>query len=238
MRILTSILALFICVSINAQWNKKIKGNGEIKTEKRSVSDFDKISIAGNFEVELVKGNEGEITITSDENIIEYIKTEVENGKLKIAPKDRYNLRPTSGIKMIVTFEDFEKIALAGSGSVVSDNTIKGSELKLSLAGSGTIDLKIDNTNTNTSVAGSGKLKLAGNTSNLKVSVAGSGDLKALELKASIVKVSIAGSGDVKVHAEDEIHASIAGSGDVVYSGNPKVEKSSKIGSGSFKKIQ
>ncbi|MDV7187308.1 head GIN domain-containing protein [Lutibacter sp. TH_r2] len=237
MRILTTILALVICVSVNAQWNKKIKGSGTIKTETRSVKNFDKISISGSFDVELIKNNEGDITITADDNLLEYIITETEQSTLKIKPKDKYNLRPSKSIKIKLTFEDFEKLSLAGSGNVFSEDTIKQNELKISMAGSGNVDLLVDTNSTSTSLAGSGNLNLEGNTSNLKTSIAGSGNLNALDFKADIVSISIAGSGNVKVHAVNEIHASIVGSGDVRYLGNPKIEKSSKIGSGSFKKI-
>ena len=78
-KIFTIILALLITsTSLNAQFsNKKIKGNGNIITTDRSVSDFDKIGIAGSFDVILKKGNEGAISIQADENLMEYIITEV-----------------------------------------------------------------------------------------------------------------------------------------------------------------
>ena len=70
MKLFSSIIAfLIISTSVNAQFfTKKIKGNGNIETETRSVSDYDKIGVAGAFEIQLIKGSEGEITVKADEN--------------------------------------------------------------------------------------------------------------------------------------------------------------------------
>lgn len=66
--------------------------------------------------------------------------------------------------------------------------------------------------------------------------IAGSGNLEGDDLKATDSHINIAGSGNVKVHALSEIHANIAGSGNVIYSGNPTIEKSKSVGSGSIRK--
>jgi hypothetical protein len=106
MKTLISILTLLIVsVNLNAQvFTKNIKGNAKIKTEKRSVSDYDKISVSGSFDVKLVKGKEGAISIIADENLMEYIETEVENGHLKIQPKESYQLKAIKTILITVPF--------------------------------------------------------------------------------------------------------------------------------------
>ena len=238
MKLLTSIIAfLIISTSVNAQFfNKKIKGNGDIKTETRTVSDYDKIAIAGSFDIKLHKGNEGKLTVKADENLMEVIITEVKNGKLKIRIKKGYNIRSKRAIVVTVPFENIDAIALAGSGEVVSKDPINSEDLKLSLAGSGSMDINISARNLSSSVAGSGSLNLQGDVNEYKCSVAGSGNVNSFDLKANKVSVSVAGSGNVKVNANDEIKANTAGSGDIYYSGNPTIEKVKSVGSGSIRK--
>ena len=238
MKLLTSIIAfLIISTSVNAQFfNKKIKGNGDIKTETRSVSDYDKIAAAGSFDIELYKGTEGKLTVKADENLMEVIITEVKNGKLKIYIKKGYNIRTKRAIVVTIPFEDIDAIALAGSGDVTSRDLIDSEDLKLSLAGSGTMKLNVSANNLSSSIAGSGTLTLNGDANEFKCSVSGSGDINSFDLKAKSVKVSVAGSGNVKVHAINEIKATTAGSGDIYYSGNPTIEKVKSVGSGSIRK--
>jgi len=237
-KILTSILALVITsTSLNAQFsNKKIKGNGNIITTDRSVTDFDKIGIAGSFDVILNKGNEGEISIQADENLMEYIITEVKDGRLNIKPKKKHQLKSTKTIQITVGFNDLEEVSLAGSGDVTTSDAINASDLKLSLAGSGDMNLKVSAKHLTSKIAGSGNISLNGSTDEFSCSIAGSGNLNGYELKATVAKAKIAGSGNIKVNAVSEIHANIAGSGNVYYTGNPDVEKSNSAGSGSLKK--
>lgn len=238
MKLFTSILAfLIISANLNAQmFSKKIKGDGVIVTKTRTVSDYDKISVAGSFDVKLFKGNEGEITIKADENLMEYIITEVNGGNLKIKTKKGYTIRTTKTIVITVPFKDINTISLAGSGDVYSNDMIDTSDLKLSLVGSGNLDLNVSIKNLKSNIAGSGNINLKGDTKNFTCSIAGSGNISGYNLKASIATVKITGSGNVKVNAINEIHAKSVGSGNIYYSGNPSIEKTSSVGSGSIKK--
>jgi hypothetical protein len=238
MRIIITLLVL-LTISIQTQaqkTSKKIKGDGNQTTTTRNVSDFEKIGVSGSFDVELIKGNEGEITIKADANLIEYIVTEVKKGKLHIKTKKGHQIKSSHKIKITVTFESLNAIAMAGSGNIHSSNIIESNELKLSLAGSGDMKLNVDTGDLKSSIAGSGNIILSGNSDELSCSIAGSGNVKGYDLKANKTSVSIAGSGNVEVNAIEEIHAKIAGSGNVYYSGNPSVKKSNSAGSGSIRK--
>ena len=238
MKTLINILALFIIgTHINAQvFSESINGNGKFITENRSLSDYDKIDVAGPFDVQLLKGKEGAISIAADENLMKYIETEVKNGHLKIQPKKGYRLRSTKTIVITIPFEMIDTISMAGSGNVRSKDVLNSTDLNISLAGSGTLDLHVSAKNLTSHIAGSGNIKLSGNSDVLHCEIAGSGNMEGADLKAGISHINIAGSGNVKIHAVSEIHANIVGSGDVIYTGNPAIEKSKSIGSGSVKK--
>lgn len=238
MRSIIGVLAfLIISSTLNAQiFSKKIKGNGTIKTETRKVSNYDKISVAGSFDVKLIKGMEGSITVKADENLMEYIVTEVKNGYLKIRIKKDFNISTNKTILVTVPFETINAISLAGSGDVYSEETIDSSDLKLSLAGSGNLNLNVSSKNLSSNIAGSGNMTLNGNSNEFNCSIAGSGNVNGYELKALVATVKIAGSGNVKINAVNEIQAKNVGSGNIYYSGNPSVEKISSVGSGSIKK--
>jgi len=235
---IASILLLsIISTSIHAQFfNKKIKGNAELTTITRNVSDYDEISVAGSFDVKLFKGEEGTITIKADENLLEYIVTEVKNSDLKIKTKKGYTITSRKTIEITVPFESIDGVSLAGSGDVFTNDVIKSNNLKLSLAGSGNMDLNVSTGEVVSNIAGSGNIQLAGDTDNFSCSIAGSGNLNGFNLKATIANAKIAGSGNIKINAVNEIHAKIAGSGNIVYSENPEIVKSKSAGSGSVKK--
>lgn len=237
MKKITSLLLLvFLCTQVNAQlYTKKIKGNGQITTTTRELTNYNKISIGGNFYVTLFKSNHTNLTIKSDENFADYIITEVKNGDLTIKIKEGYQLQSKNNIEVLVPFNQLESLALAGSGKIESSDRISTEYLNLSVAGSGLINLDVLISKINLSIAGSGNITLKGSSQALQASIAGSGNLNAHSLVATVVTVKLAGSGNANVHATNEINCTTAGSGNIIYTGNPTDVKVKSSGSGTIK---
>ena len=233
-KLITLSLVLFSLVS-TAQWGKRVKGNGKTVTIKRSVGDYDAVAISGWFDVKLVNGNEGELTLKGEENLLDYIKTEVNNGKLVIKTKKGVNLKPSnwnSGIYITVPVESIEMVALSGSGDVIGEAKIKTDNFKTKVSGSGDISLAVDANTVEARLSGSGDINLTGKANDLDVRVSGSGDIKAYDLIAEFVTAQITGSADIKITANQMLKAKVTGSGDISYKGNPKKIDTKTTGSG------
>lgn len=222
--VLTFIGFLFISTS-HAQW-KSIKGNGNMTTVTRTTSDYDAIKCAGFMNFILVKGKEGNIKIEGEENLMEYIVTEVKNNALVVKVKNGKNLKPSKkyGVKITIPFTDIEKVSLSGSGDLRSEDKINTENLHISLAGAGDIILNVDAALIKSSLSGSGDITLKGNAGNLVAKVAGSGNVHGFNLETNNTEASIAGSGGIEVLTNTNLKARIAGSGDVLYKGSPKVD--------------
>ena len=217
----------------NAQWNKeKIKENGVQTTITRTTESYDEISASGSFNVELVAGKEGTITISGDENIINHIVTEVNGSKLKIGFEKNKNYSYHSDIVITVPFEEISAVSFTGSGEITTKDTVKSADFEIKLTGSGDGDFSVDTKNLIASVAGSGDLKITGTTEELEAKVAGSGELNCYKLTAQNADVSVSGSGDLKVNCTNKLKASVAGSGNIHYKSKPASIDSKVTGSG------
>lgn len=234
----TLVLALALATATNAQWGKKIKGNGTVVTQERSVGQYASISLSGWFDVELVEGGEGKISIRGESNLLDHIITEVDNGNLELKTEKGYNLSASSGkgVHITVPIESIDAVNLSGSGDIVGSTLIVTGNFSTRLAGSGDIRLSLRADRVDTAVSGSGDVALQGNTKELNISVSGSGDVMAYGLEAESVSVSVAGSADVMVTATQTLQARISGSGDIEYRGNPKKVDAKSVGSGDISK--
>jgi len=223
---------ILFTIPTNAQW-KKIKGNGNVTTTSRTVSDYDKIGVSGSFDVKLVSGTEGKLTIEAEDNLLEYLITESNGEHLKIKWKKGINVRTTKKILITIPFKDIEEIALAGSGDVTSNDVINADNFKAALSGAGDFTLKLKVNSLKSAISGSGDMDLSGSATNFDCAISGSGDVDANNLVTDNTSVRIAGSGDVSVHVQKELDAKVSGSGDITYKGNPRTN--SKVsGSGSI----
>ena len=228
-----------LSLSGNAQWGKTIKGNGNTVTIQRSTGEYDGVSLSGWFDVDLVSGNEGEITLKGEENLLEYIITEVKDGKLVIKTEKGINLK-TSGwnseIRITVPIESINSVSMAGSGDIVGKTKIKTDNFSTAMSGSGDITLDLDTTSISASMSGSGDITLSGSTVDFEATISGSGDIEAYDLDAENVNATVSGSADIQVTATKSIKARVSGSGDISYKGNPEKVDTKTSGSGDISK--
>ena len=232
-------LVLLVTISCSAQWGKTIKGNGEKVTIDRSTGDYDAVSVSGWFDVDLVNGQEGELTLEGESNLLEYIKTEVKDGRLVIKTEKGINLKPSnwnSGIRITVPVESINSVALSGSGDIVGRTTIKTDRLSTAMSGSGDITLDVDANSVDASMSGSGDITFSGKTRDFEATISGSGDIKAFDMEADNVNATVSGSADIKVTANKMLKARVSGSGDITYKGNPEKLDTKTSGSGDISK--
>ena len=134
----------------------------------------------GFFDVILVSGKEGKVTIEGEENLMEYIITDVSRGTLKIKVEKGINMKTTRRLTVTVPVQDIESVSLGGSGNVKGETVLKSGDLDVSLGGSGNITLEVDAESLKSSIGGSGNIKLTGNAEYMRSSIAGSGTIKSL----------------------------------------------------------
>ncbi|MCV2484835.1 DUF2807 domain-containing protein [Flavobacterium sp. SH_e] len=234
--LLLALSVLFINCTINAQENNKLKGNGNVVTETRTTGEYDGIKISGFFDVDLVAGKEGKITLKGEENLLSAIKVEVEDNSLKIYVEKFTNIKPTKNIQITVPFEKISELSLAGSGNIQSKDVIKTDKFVVKLSGSGNFTLPVDANNLELNVSGSGNVHLKGIADNFSTKLSGSGDIDAADLKSKIVEANVSGSGNSKVSCNESLTARVSGSGNIRYIGNPEKKDVKVSGSGSISK--
>ena len=213
------------------------RGDEPGPTAQRSyqVGDFQRIEVAGPYEVEVRTGSAASVSASGPEKMIERMVVEVEGDKLLIHPQKRNGLnfgwKRYEPVKLVVTVPALRAAAIAGSGGIRIDR-IQGDSFKGEIAGSGDLQLGAVEVQTlNLGIAGSGEARAAGRARNVEYDIAGSGDIDARGVASETASVSIAGSGNVTANATKTASVDIAGSGNVEMTGGAKCNVS-KAGSG------
>jgi hypothetical protein len=235
----TVCIVLFVLFGVSetsAQFkNNKVVGDGNVTTKTVSTSNYSGIKVIGSMDVHLEKGTEGNISVTTDSNIHEYVEIEVDGNSLEIRIKKNTSVKTKHGIHVTVPFQDLSEVLLVGSGDIDTKNTITGNELELSIVGSGDVKLDVDVSEIDAKITGSGDMILSGKTGDLEVKISGSGDFEGSMLTAQNADTYISGSGDAEVNVKNNLKARVNGSGDVRYTGNPTSRDTKVSGSGTIK---
>ena len=198
-------IALFAVLALAAagcRWNG-IVGNGHIVTESRSISDFTEIEANGGFQVEWRNGPPS-LSITTDENLLSHITTEVEDHRLLL--HSHGNIWSRHGIKVAI------------SSSIRTGAKLNGAA-RLNASQLSGASFAVEST-------GAARVELDGNIDDLVTDMTGASKLDADELRTKSATISSTGASHADVNVSESLRVSITGAGKVVYAGNPpKVER-------------
>jgi hypothetical protein len=197
-KLLFPALALVLCCTAGCDLNR-IRGNGQVKTDSRPVTDFTKVDAGGFYEMEWRPGPPS-FSLTTDENLFSHVRTSVENGQLKIDIDGA--IAPTDGIKVVITSSALTTAELSGA-VVFTGDPIQGDKFVLD-------------------TSGAAKVTLRGKVNRLFADLTGASKLMAAGLPANDVELSVTGAGKADVTATNSLRAAITGAGKVTYGGNPK----------------
>lgn len=240
MKKLLILILMMASLPLFAQPWKTISGNGNMKKETRTVTNFTSLSSHGSINVQVDYGNTGTIRLEGDENLLSYIETNVENGKLIIKTSKNINIKSRSNINVYVTMSKINTLEQSGSGNITGDGSFTNDgKTDIKVSGSGNVKLNSGSfKDISLYISGSGNIDIEnGSADNVTAYVSGSGNIDCSNVVCDNVEAKISGSGNIKVNAKKNINASISGSGNIYYKSG-EVNISTKIaGSGKAIKV-
>ena len=101
-----------------------IEGSGSVVTEEREVGDFENITLESFGELIITQGDEPSLIIEADDNLMQYITTEVKGDTLHIGftddafsikGGDNQIIKPSESIVFRLTMPDLNTISLSGA---------------------------------------------------------------------------------------------------------------------------
>jgi hypothetical protein len=191
-----------------------IRGDGEIKTEDRSISNFSKVVVRGGYEIKWSSGKPS-LKLSADENLLPLISTVVSGHTLQIDSKE--DLAPTKSVTIILSSASLADMQLSG-GKSFKASQISGRDLKIE--SSGAWDISVD-----------------GAVTKLQANLAGASKLNAKALQTQTAKLSLLGASDAHITVTDALKVSVIGACSVIYSGNPNSVETNIIGAGSIRHL-
>jgi hypothetical protein len=203
------------------------RGSGNVVTQTREVSGFDKISVEYPARVFISQGSTEGLTIEAEDNVLPGLKTEVRGNELRIYYKsqDGKHVNPTKAPVITITAKDLSALDFSSAGESTVDG-LETENLDVALSGAGNLKLnQIAVTNLSVSLSGAGGATASGTADGLDLVISGFGSFNGKDLKTNSATVNISGAGSATVWAEDELDAAISGAGSVSYYGTPNVSK-------------
>jgi hypothetical protein len=235
----TFLLLLVAVMGVSAAAQEKVYNDPN--AERRSVSGFHAVSVAGGIDLYLTQGNEEAVAVSAAKK--EYqdkIKTVVENGVLKIfyeSENSWFSWGWTNRkLKAYVSVKNIDGLRGSGGSDVSINGTLSVPKLKLGLSGGSDFRGKVDIGSLDIDASGGSDVNISGRATNLVVDASGGSDLDGYNLASDNCTASCSGGSDINITVNKELVADASGGSDIHYRGEAVIRKTSSSGGSSVSK--
>lgn len=244
--ILYSLLIVFFSSCINYERNesiKTIKYSGNITHESRYFDeDFNKINVSSDIDVSIEQSKNNEVTVITNEDFQNRIKTRVENGTLYISNDlskttlsifghKSTKIHDAATKKVILKLPLINGIETSAASKIENKGTLRGNEISLNASSASEIKLNLEFEQINAKSSSAAKIELKGMTLDLNANASSASKIKAEKLLANTINAESSSASKISIHPILSLKADASSGGKIEYHNNPKhIEKTTNSG--------
>jgi hypothetical protein len=230
-KIVAATLVALSLTSCNGNFNlgNSVKGSGNVITEKRNASDFNKITVANGLDCEVVQADNFEVTVEADDNLINGIKTKVENNTLIIYSEYNNYINVTAK-KITVRLPKVLSLETTSGASLQSGNLLTGEDIKLKSSSGSTMEVEVEADKVTLESTSGSEQQISGKALKLYTASSSGSNIDADELLANEVYAQSSSGSSTSVNAIVLLDGKASSGSSISYSKSPKeirVEESS-----------
>ncbi len=222
------VLALLFVATTSCVFNG-LKGNRHVESQDRDLSQkFTSLDVSQGIDVYLTSGTQTKVVVEADGNIIDLLKTEVENGELKIYfSKSVWSAKSK---KVYLSASSLSEINTSSGASVKFENSLKADKLVLKASSGSDIRGSVIVTDLKCKASSGADMRLQGKAKNLEADASSGSDIKAYDLEVEYANARASSGADINIYVTKSIYAKSSSGGDVNYKGNPSKSTNKKTG--------
>lgn len=209
------------------------KGNGIIVAETREIiEEFTMVSASEGLDVYVTQGNDFDISVEADENILDLIGTDINNGKLKIHAIENIG-RATK--KVYVTLPTVTGLYASSGSHLVTENKIQADKLEIDASSGALLNADVNVSDMEVDASSGANISLSGTANALYVDGSSGANIKATDLMTVACNAGASSGANISIHVSENLTADASSGGNISYKGDPSVQKNKSV-SGSVHK--
>jgi hypothetical protein len=212
---------LFASCNYTIDIGDAVKGSGNVTTVNRPVSgDFTNIEVSKGIDVEITQSDAKSIEVKADDNIIEYITTDIVDGTLKIAMEK--SVKNTKSKKVFVTLPTIESLRTSSGASLESKNTLIVRSLETKASSGSEIKLTVEAERITCETSSGSGIDVKGKALKLEAESSSGSDIEAGELLTNDVTAKSSSGSSIDVHPILSLDAKASSGSDIKFHNTPK----------------
>lgn len=247
--LLTVVLLLSSCIMAPVQ------GSGNVVSETREVRNFEEVEVCCGMRLVLTQGDETQLTLEADDNILPQIETVVRGGALTVRFRTNvtfFNFRLSQPATVYLQMPMVHGITISGGGSLETERIetdrvtlefsggsrgmigdLQGENVDLVASGGSQVEIATVAVDTvDAEVSGGGRTTINGGTvTNQRVVASGGSRYLAAAVEGENANLEVSGGGEASVWVTESLDVEASGGSTVEYRGNPSIDQQLSGGS-------
>lgn len=207
-----------------------VKGNGNVVEQTRKMSMFDEIKVSRGMNVYITQGDEMKVVVEADENLLNVIKTEVNNSTLKITTTE--NIRKSTSKKVLVTIPKIKGVSASAGSNVFSENKLESKFINISGSAGSNVKLTVVAEELKISSSAGSNIYLEGSARKFSGKASAGANIKAENLTTLSCKASASSGANIWINVTENLEGKASSGGNIFYYGNPKSTSAEKSSGG------
>ncbi|HVS98298.1 MAG TPA: head GIN domain-containing protein [Puia sp.] len=205
----------------------------------RQIKGYHGIEVSDAIDLYLSHGDEETVVVSArDIRWRDRIRTEVEDGILRISLPDHGLSLGNLKLKAYVSFTTLDRLTASGASDVFVDGVIAGDELSISLSGASDFKGAVRVRKLRMEQSGASDAHLTGAVSGLvSIHSTGASNIKGYDLVTESCDVHASGAADIHITVNKELSADLSGASNVYYKGNGVIRETHSSGASNIKKV-
>ncbi len=182
--------------------------------------NFNSIKIENKLDVFITQGNENSVNFDSDDKVIKAVRTEVENGVLRIWLTKK--IKKANSRKVNITIKDLKSISASSGAKVCVKEKFDVNDLSLDIRDGSFVMMNLDVNKLHCSVLDGSSAQIKGEVDDFKLQITNKSNVIADKFNCKNCKLNTDGS-YAQLNVSDEFDLKASNGSEVYYTGTPSM---------------
>lgn len=217
-----SLVSALVAIAYFCSCNSLVTGSDTITVVERGVAGYSAVSVEDGINLVIADTPKGNVSVRANDNILQYIKTTVENDVLVVYIQRGVSFRQAT---MTVTVSGYglKNISASGGSGVEVNRSPMAENVDIELNGGSRLSGIIDAKTLDIELSGGSNLTLLGLPANQLDLESSGGSQSEIAIEAGVANLEVSGGGKAYVWVSDRLNATLSGGSQVIYKGTAVV---------------
>jgi len=218
--VIVAAVAVICTLLIVRGWPGGLVGSGNLETEEYAFTNFTEVEISSAFEFEIEQSSSYNISVTADDNVMDYVQVSQVGQTLKIRLGPRRLLGSVT-LRASVTMPQLSGLTVSGASRGTVSDFSSTEDLDITVSGASRLTGDITAGDVEFDISGASTIQLEGSANDMVADVSGASSFNLDDFIVNNADVDFSGASSGTINLDGRLDADLSGASRLWYIGEP-----------------